>query len=402
MGGFQWIRKKLQKVDRIRKGAKQIFVGKKQKEDCLHLLDQSEYEDELDYAEIEMGYRNIMETLDQLKTVQDSKLPKENVQAFIDEAHEPSKSEPKYAGQKLIEEAMEDIKVEYTFEAILNMGTYGSVCQLVHKTTDKRVAAKIVLKKEVGDYEVDLWATLEHPHILPLLKTLETVKYQVFLSPLMEGSLENAVKNGKLTFAQMRHYLQGALQGLNYLHANGMCHLEQRSQRRWKGNPLRLWISCSQNLGLRQVRIVNFLVSFLCCSFITKSRNLTPRYHGYSDCVGMPDWYRPPEASIHYGLEAPIPSGEACDQWGCGIMLMELCSDFPILRAKPEEGNWLKHVCPVLIQALQPESFVERAQSIYNEVDSITAFLHLLIMDFLEISPSKRSTVEIALHHDFF
>ncbi|KAG8179755.1 hypothetical protein JTE90_022934 [Oedothorax gibbosus] len=412
MGGFQWIRKKLQKVDGVRKGAKRIFGGKKQKDDRFNLLDQEELEDDLDYDEIGKGYRNILATLNQLKNAQDQKEPEQDFieeaqeppksdpkyagqkiieeaqeppksdpkyagQKIIEEAQEPPKSEPKYAGQKMVEEAMEDLKDEYTFEAILGTGTYGSVCHLFHKGTEQQVAAKIVLKEKVGDYEIDLWAILEHPHILPLLKTFETAKYQVFLSPIKEGSLEGAVKNRKLTFAQLRHYLQGAFQGLNYLHVNGMCHLDV------KGNNV----------------LIGGGNGIICDFGFLAPKTLDLK----NDCVGMPDWYRPPEASFHYGLDAPIPSGEACDQWGCGIMLMELCSDFPILRAKPEERNWLNHVCPVLIKVLQPEVFVARVQSFFSEVDSITALLlHLLIMDFLEINPEKRSTIQIALQHEFF
>ncbi|KAG8183903.1 hypothetical protein JTE90_002471 [Oedothorax gibbosus] len=347
MGGFQWIRKKLQKIDGFRKRANKFFGGKKQKENRLPEDNTSSFE----HATSEKSYRNIMVTQELLKL----KEPCEN----------------------WIEEALEPLKSEYNFEACFGKGEYGSICKLSNKSSKYQVAAKIVLNEDVGAYEEDLWAILKHPHTLPLLQTVHTAKYQVFLSPLMEGGLEAAVYNGKVTFAQLRHYLQGAFEGLNHLHVSGMCHLDVKSD-----NVL---------IGGGKGVLCDFGFVAPINSALTNEK------------VGMPDPFRPPEASLYFGYEAPIPSGEACDLWGCGIMLNELGSNFPLLYAKPEKGNWEKHVYPVLLESLQTETFVARVQLTYNDVDARTALLlHDLILNFLEMEPEKRTSVQNALHHPFF
>lgn len=103
------------------------------------------------------------------------------------------------------------------------------MCALTEKISRAEVAAKCVLKKFVKKNEELLWSQLHHLKILPLLETITTPEFTVYISPKQTSYLFDLVNRKTLSLPAISGYLSDTLEGLQYLHCIGLCHLNLKS-----------------------------------------------------------------------------------------------------------------------------------------------------------------------------
>lgn len=121
----------------------------------------------------------------------------------------------------------------YTFLEELGFGSFGSVLKVKDSGSNKELAVKIVSKDHVREGETELWSTLDHENILPLLSS-EYVYFAnsyIFVTPVHRMNLEEAVLKSTLlaekgAFDDAVIWIKQILTGVEYLHKKSLCHLD--------------------------------------------------------------------------------------------------------------------------------------------------------------------------------
>jgi len=130
-----------------------------------------------------------------------------------------------------------EIGSDFEIVKLLGSGSYGSVCEAVHKTTKTVVAIKKVLN--LFDDKIDCKRVLREVHILRLLKHANIVKLYEILEPkdakrfdcvylVLEYAQSDIKKLVKSAIHLQRIHIQkliyNLLMGLKYLHVAGVLH----------------------------------------------------------------------------------------------------------------------------------------------------------------------------------
>ncbi|KAG8173909.1 hypothetical protein JTE90_012575 [Oedothorax gibbosus] len=191
-----------------------------------------------------------------------------------------------------IGEVLKPLQTSYIFESCFDSGSYGSVCKLKHRVTKVKIAAKIVESKRVVNNEIEIWKTLDHPNILPLIETFQSKDCQVFISPLMENNLWYLVGKLELSFQEIQKYLVDAMRGLNYLHSQNLFHFDIK--------PDNILIDANG------AKLCDF--GFLAYTSLNKLTHVSD--------LGMPLKFRPPECCISLGSDPLIPYEKGCETPG--------------------------------------------------------------------------------------
>lgn len=134
--------------------------------------------------------------------------------------------------EKMIEIIFYLEEKSYTFLEELGFGSFGSVVKMKHSGNEER-AVKIVSKDHVSQGETELWPTLDHDNILPLL-SCEYVYFAnsyIFVTRVHRMNLEEVVlKSSLLTeknaFDEAVVWSKQILSAIGYLHEKSLCHLD--------------------------------------------------------------------------------------------------------------------------------------------------------------------------------
>lgn len=183
-------------------------------------------------------------------------------------------------------------------------GTYGKVYKARNTVTGRMVALKkLRLESEREGFpitsirEIKLLQSFNHPNVSTLTEIMvesQKIVYMIFdyADNDLSGLLLN--KQMKINVSQCKHIFKQLLQGMEYLHDNGILH------RDIKGSNILI-----DNKG--RLRITDFGLA-----------RRMKREKDYTNRV-ITLWYRPPElllGSTKYSAEV--------DMWGCGCVLVEL------------------------------------------------------------------------------
>lgn len=89
-------------------------------------------------------------------------------------------------------------------------------------------AAVKVMTRKCGDFdkEVNLLLTLNHPNVCRFLGSVQTEKRQVLVTAKCVGDLLDSVAQQRPPLAQVKHLLREFYTGLEYLHSEGVAHLD--------------------------------------------------------------------------------------------------------------------------------------------------------------------------------
>lgn len=103
---------------------------------------------------------------------------------------------------------------------------------------DRAVVVKVLAPERIGDLqhdrfrqEIQLLATLQHPHIVPLLAAGEVRGLPYYTMPFVEGeTLRDRLARGPLPLPEAYMVLQDVLKALSYAHARGVVHRDVKPE----------------------------------------------------------------------------------------------------------------------------------------------------------------------------
>lgn len=117
----------------------------------------------------------------------------------------------------------------YEVESILAEGLYGQVRLARHHLTKERVIIKTIEKSKVDldrFREIEVMKYLRHPHVCRLLEVIEAPQKLYIVIQYIEGGelYEYAVTKDKLPEAEARVFWRQIVQGVEYMHSQGIVH----------------------------------------------------------------------------------------------------------------------------------------------------------------------------------
>ncbi|NIG60087.1 obscurin-like [Pontoporia blainvillei] len=156
--------------------------------------------------------------------------------------------------------------------------------------------------------ERDILAGLSHPLVTALLDQFETRKTLILILELCssEELLDRLFKKSVVTEAEVKVYIQQLVEGLHYLHGQGILHLDIKPPNILMVHPAR-----------EDIKICDF-------GFAQKITPAEPQYSKY----GSPEFVAPE-------IIEQTPVSEASDIWAVGVI--------SYLRARPSAAKCLAH-----------------------------------------------------------
>eukprot|EP01095_Lingulamoeba_sp_RSL-Kostka_P009357 TRINITY_DN3231_c0_g1_i1.p1 TRINITY_DN3231_c0_g1~~TRINITY_DN3231_c0_g1_i1.p1 ORF type:complete len:324 (+),score=92.95 TRINITY_DN3231_c0_g1_i1:96-1067(+) len=115
----------------------------------------------------------------------------------------------------------------------IGRGGTATVYEAVHKPSGVHYAVKSINKLRLGKIEwnnlqreVDIMRNLSHPNVLKMHSIFQTPdQYHLILDYMSQGELLNQIFNqGKFTESDAQSIVKQILEGVAYLHENGICH----------------------------------------------------------------------------------------------------------------------------------------------------------------------------------
>lgn len=253
-----------------------------------------------------------------------------------------------------------DILSSYEFKETIGRGAFANVYRAINKLTGDELAIKEIFIEDDDDIlelmcEIDLLKILKHKNIVKYHGFIKNdKKLLIFLEYCSGGSLRNVYKkHGPLSEKQVTKYLRQVLEGLIYLHSQGVVHRDVKA-----ANIL------LTNEG--DIKLTDFGVS-------TKVSTKTIKTYSIA---GTPNWMAPEIISMD-------GTSTASDIWSLGATIVELLTGEPLYSHLNEMAA---------LHAI-----------VTDEYPPIPTFISSTCKDFLlkcfEKQPTKRITAKSLLEH---
>uniref|UniRef100_A0AC11E7S0 Obscurin, cytoskeletal calmodulin and titin-interacting RhoGEF n=1 Tax=Ovis aries TaxID=9940 RepID=A0AC11E7S0_SHEEP len=179
----------------------------------------------------------------------------------------------------------------------IGRGVFGFVKRVQHKGNQMACAAKFIplrSRTRAQAYrERDILAGLSHPLVTALLDQFETRKTLILILELCSSDelLDRLFKKSVVTEAEVKVYIQQLVEGLHYLHSQGILHLDIKPPNILMVHPAR-----------EDIKICDF-------GFAQKITPGEPQYSKY----GSPEFVAPE-------IIEQTPVNEASDIWAMGVI----------------------------------------------------------------------------------
>ena len=222
----------------------------------------------------------------------------------------------------------------YDIKETLGKGKFGLVKSAIHKKTGKRVAVKVMSKKEmsVSDVElqrreIEILKMCQHPHIIRLLDIFENQDYiYIVMESLSGGDMFSYLEKRKFVVSEARakqisHQIATALY---YLHSFGIAHRDLKPEN----------ILMADNSDDADLKIVDF---------------------GLSKIIGPNETSLDPFGTLSYVAPEVLlqkPYGKEVDLWSLGVISYLLLS-----RVLPFDDEDDKEIARQTIQDAADFSF---------------------------------------------
>ncbi|XP_057396424.1 obscurin [Balaenoptera acutorostrata] len=185
----------------------------------------------------------------------------------------------------------------YEVKEEIGRGVFGFVKRVQHKGNQMSCAAKFIplrSRTRVQAYrERDILAGLSHPLVTALLDQFETRKTLILILELCssEELLDRLFRKSVVTEAEVKVYIQQLVEGLHYLHGQGILHLDIKPPNILMVHPAR-----------EDIKICDF-------GFAQKITLAEPQYSKY----GSPEFVAPE-------IIEQTPVSETSDIWAMGVI----------------------------------------------------------------------------------
>ncbi|KAF0978531.1 hypothetical protein FDP41_002351 [Naegleria fowleri] len=224
--------------------------------------------------------------------------------------------------------------------------------------------------------EVELMSQFDHPHIVRYLGSFVSNKHlNIFLDYIPGGSMETLLLEFSLPENLIRKYCKQILEGLSYLHENGVVHCDIKS-----GNIL---VDERSN-----VYLTDFGCSKKLSSLAMADDSSSPSNTGNFVIAGTPNYIAPE-------VIRDRTYTQAADIWSFGCTVCEMFSQNP---------PW-SHVLSKFEQPVHPIQLMHYIMTTENDSVEIPANSSQVAKDFirccLQRDPSKRATAKQLLEHPF-
>ncbi|XP_057766060.1 cyclin-dependent kinase G-2-like [Salvia miltiorrhiza] len=267
---------------------------------------------------------------------------------------------------------------EYVSLGKISGGSYGLVYKVQHKKTGEIMAMKEEFEglSPTTITEIDILKSLggAHPSVVGF-KEVAVDEYDgvYVVMEHMETDLRALIKGGGLAISQVKMLMKQLLQGVEFLHENGVMHRDLK--------PANLLVNRGGELKLK------------ICDFGLSVRFRKELVSSYSPRVGTL-WYRAPELLL--GEER---YSCAVDMWAVGCIMAELLFNKVLFRGESEEDQLHQIYCLLGLPS-SAENVSTLLISSANLELSEPGFD--LLKGLLTYDPTKRLTPQAALNHVWF
>ena len=252
-------------------------------------------------------------------------------------------------------------------------GKFGLVKLGLHKSTQERVAIKIIKKEamQASDFElvkteIDIMKLCHHPNIVRLLDHFENAEYIfIVMEYLAGGSLESYLKKNKFNFTEKRaaEMMFQICEGMQYLHHYGVLHRDLKPENI-------MMTECSEK---GQIKIMDFGLS----KIMGPQERVVDGFGTLS--------FVAPEVLVR------TPYNKQIDIWSIGIILYYMLSG--TLPFDDDDDN--EEVIAKMIVFIDTKFPKEKWK---NRSDLVIDF----IKQCLNKDPEKRMTIDELINHEWF
>eukprot|EP00743_Colponemidia_sp_Colp-15_P009958 GILK01010923.1.p1 GENE.GILK01010923.1~~GILK01010923.1.p1 ORF type:complete len:658 (+),score=75.11 GILK01010923.1:67-1974(+) len=265
----------------------------------------------------------------------------------------------------------------YEFRGKLGAGQFAVVREAMNRTTNQRVAIKIIDKGRLLPSqqsrlhaEVQVMRTAQHPHIVKLLDVFETDLHLYIVMELARGGelFDRICERGHFSEKTASRVMQKMVEAVDYLHSLGIIHRDLKPENV-------LLDSMDDDINIK-------IADFGLCKIFEKNDELAaPRLTRAKTNVGTPG-YQAPEV-----LERKA-YGNECDLWSLGVILYILLCGFPPFQdndGDPSNQNRLIREATFSFPSPWWDSISDLAKDLVS---------HLLVKDV-----TQRYTADQVLNH---
>lgn len=272
------------------------------------------------------------------------------------------------------------VKQTYRFEKQLGEGASGEVFLVSHKKSGEKFACKIIKKNdsmndaESMGTEIEIMKRVRHQHIVALYELYESSTCMWLILELVDGGDLNYFISSHRNYSEMviAHHFRQILQGLHYLHAQGIVHRDMKLDN--------ILIKGDHEYG--EVKIADFGLSALIRhenrSYDRNYSTKRKEFSGLVDMWGTACYFAPEVIDKRYGPQA--------DMWSAGCILYEmLCGEHPFEAESDDE----------LYSKIQHARFSLEGKA----WDAVSDNAKDLLRKILVVSPISRLSATEAMSH---
>jgi len=265
---------------------------------------------------------------------------------------------------------LEAFRARYKMDSVdLGSGAFSVVKLGIDRSTDEKVAIKVIEKKNVSEKfmknlgrEIEIMIKVDHPNVVKMYDMYDTGDRFYFVMELVTGGelFDRIVEKGSYSEDDAKTLVKRILRGISYLHSNGIAHRDLK--------PENLLLKSKDNDF--DVKIADFGLS----SFVSENTLM-------QTACGTPA-YVAPEVLANKGY------GPEVDIWSVGVITYILLVGFP-----PFHGETVRQILEVVMRG--------RYDFPSPYWDDISPQARDFVRKCLVVDPDRRMKADEALEHPF-